>query len=415
MNEDMSFELTENTEILTHKQRVILGNTNSGEWIKISQECYQILQMVMQKHYTIQEFIKALQEESDKMYMKELLNHLFELGVITQSGQKVIEVPKYITFAVTAACNLRCKHCSVNAGNVPDVLSLEECKKIVEKIITLKPQQIIFTGGEPLLKKGIIQLLEFTRDRFEGHIGIMTNGTLFTKENTSQMVKLVDSIDISMDGVDEITCAKIRGKGVFSKVIKSVEMIHENGFKNISLSMVVTKENQPYTQQFFELNKQLGTKPMLRTFSPIGRGEENRSELEVDRNSEERKEKIRINSSDMKICSCGALKRTMYIDYYGNMFPCPILFDEKYSLGNILEQKNLLHYFTDREIEKKQNYNNFLKLYPQNSPECKECDVNLFCWSCLHHIDMLQKGIISKYPRCEERKKQLQNIIWEEE
>ncbi len=39
MNEQMSIELTECTGILSHKKRVILGNTNSGEWIKISQEC----------------------------------------------------------------------------------------------------------------------------------------------------------------------------------------------------------------------------------------------------------------------------------------------------------------------------------------------------------------------------------------
>lgn len=87
----------------------------------------------------------------------------------------------------------------------------------MEKILTLKPLQIVFTGGEPLLKKGIIQLLEYTRERFNGTIGIMTNGTLFTKENISKIIPLVDSIDISIDGIDEDTCALIRGQGVFRK------------------------------------------------------------------------------------------------------------------------------------------------------------------------------------------------------
>lgn len=248
----------------------------------------------------------------------------------------------------------------------------------------------------------------------------MTNGTLFTKENISIIVKLVDSIDISIDGIDEETCAKIRGKGVFSKVMNSVKMLHKEGFRKISLSMVVTRQNQPHIQQFFELNNQLGTKPMLRTFSPIGRGEANRTELEIDRNNINKetingKQPTRTSTSDIKVCSCGALKRTMYIDYFGNMFPCPILFDKKYSLGNILEQKELSHFFTDGEVKKTKAYDNFLQLYPQNYPECKDCDVNLFCWSCLHHIDMLQRGIISKNIRCEERKKQLQDLIWEEE
>ena len=127
MNEEMSIELTECTGILSHKKRVILGNTNSGEWIKISQECYQLIQTVIQKHYTVRDFINALKDESDKIYMKQLLNQLLEIGIITQNKQK--EIPRYITFAITEQCNLNCKHCSVKAGNVPDELNLEDCTK----------------------------------------------------------------------------------------------------------------------------------------------------------------------------------------------------------------------------------------------------------------------------------------------
>ena len=143
MNEEMSIKLTEHTGILSHKKRVILGNTNSGEWIKISQECYQLIQTVIQKHYTVRDFISALKDESDKIYMKQLLNQLLEIEVITQNKQKQKEIPKYITFAITERCNLKCKHCSVKAGNVPDVLTLEECERIIEKIITLSPISFI--------------------------------------------------------------------------------------------------------------------------------------------------------------------------------------------------------------------------------------------------------------------------------
>lgn len=414
MEKGKTFMWAESIGILTHNQRVILGNTDSGEWIKISQECYHILQKVMQQQYTVQEVLNALQTEEDKVYMSDLIEKMFKLGVVTQSRQEKGEIPRYITFAITNRCNLRCKHCSVMAGDLPDALNLEGCKKVVEKILTLKPLQIVFTGGEPLLKKGIIQLLEYTRERFNGTIGIMTNGTLFTKENISKIIPLVDSIDISIDGIDEDTCALIRGQGVFSKVVNAVELIQEEGFKNFSLSMVLTRENQPHTQEFYKLNQRLGTKPMLRAFSPIGRGGVNRSELEIDR-TEENLQESKIDNSDMKVCSCGALKRILYVDYSGNMFPCPVLFDKKYSMGNILEQKDLPYFFAERAIEKRSNYKNFLGLYPQNCSECKDCDVDLFCWSCLHHIDMLQKGIINKYPNCEARKRQLQNIIWEED
>lgn len=97
MNEEMSIELTEHTGILSHKKRVILGNTSSGKWIKISQECYQLIQTVIQKHYVVRDFINALQDESDKKYIKQLLNQLLEIGIITQNKQEKKELPKYIT------------------------------------------------------------------------------------------------------------------------------------------------------------------------------------------------------------------------------------------------------------------------------------------------------------------------------
>ena len=414
MKKDMPFELDESARILEHDQRVILGSANSGEWTKISRECYEILKTAMQGHYTVRDFINAIQEERDKLYMQDLLDKLLDIGIVTQDMQRKGNVPKSVTFAITDQCNLRCRHCCMSAGDIPDILSLEECKQIIEKVITINPKEIVFTGGEPLIKPGFLSLLRYTRDRFEGHIGIMTNGTLFSEKNLPEIVKLVDSIDISIDGVDEESCAKIRGKGVFSKVMKAIDMLHAHKFNKISLSMVMTKENKGYMETFFELNKKKGTKPMLRSFSPIGRGENNRNELESENNQKERVPKAVLGSSDMRICSCGALKRTIYI-YHGYIFPCPILFDEKYSMGKILDQENLLQYFSDREIERVPNYKNFSNLYPQNYPHCKDCDVNLFCWSCLHHVDLLQKGVLHGIHHCEERKKQLQEIIWEEE
>ena len=47
----------------------------------------------------------------------------------------------------------------------------------------------------------------------------MTNGTLITPKNVKEIVSQIDSIDISLDGADEESCAVIRGKGVFEKVV----------------------------------------------------------------------------------------------------------------------------------------------------------------------------------------------------
>lgn len=93
MEKGKTFMWAESIGILTHNQRVILGNTDSGEWIKISQECYHILQKVMQQQYTVQEVLNALQTEEDKVYMSDLIEKMFKLGVVTQSRQEKGEIP----------------------------------------------------------------------------------------------------------------------------------------------------------------------------------------------------------------------------------------------------------------------------------------------------------------------------------
>ena len=66
----------------------------------------------MQQQYTVQEVLNALQTEEDKVYMSDLIEKMFKLGVVTQSRQEKGEIPRYITFAITNRCNLRCKHSS---------------------------------------------------------------------------------------------------------------------------------------------------------------------------------------------------------------------------------------------------------------------------------------------------------------
>lgn len=52
----------------------------------------------------------------------------------------------------------------------------------------------------------------------------MTNGTLIIPKNVEEIVSQIDSLDISLDGADEESCAVIRGKGVFEKVVSSIKV-----------------------------------------------------------------------------------------------------------------------------------------------------------------------------------------------
>ena len=79
--------------------------------------------------------------------------------------------------------------------------------------------------------------------------------------------------------MDEESCSRVRGNGVFGKVIKSVYLLKKRGFDLISLSMVLTEENEKLVEKFMQLNQKLGTYPVIRRISWLGRALENKSRL----------------------------------------------------------------------------------------------------------------------------------------
>ena len=82
-------------------------------------------------------------------------------------------------------CNLKCKNCYA-ANNVrPDtrILNWEKLKKLLDKIIELKVKKIDLLGGEPLLHPCLEKTIKYFSNRVpDGFCGIVTNGTLITKE-----------------------------------------------------------------------------------------------------------------------------------------------------------------------------------------------------------------------------------------
>ena len=83
---------------------------------------------------------------------------------------------------VTRACNLRCKHCLNNSGEIIDnQLTSEEIFCLIKKLAIAGIQEIRFTGGEPLVHKDIYKMIELAT-KLGIYTSIGTNGTLIDEE-----------------------------------------------------------------------------------------------------------------------------------------------------------------------------------------------------------------------------------------
>ncbi|MEM8526661.1 MAG: GTP 3',8-cyclase MoaA [Bacteroidota bacterium] len=135
----------------------------------------------------------------------------------------------YLRLAVTDRCNLRCFYCMPEEGinYVPrkELLSYEEMERLVELMVSLGIEKIRITGGEPFLRKGMLEFMRRLR-RIEGlkQLNITTNGTL-TNEIVSELKEVVDSVNLSIDSLDALRFYEITRRDVFPKVMQTLEQL----------------------------------------------------------------------------------------------------------------------------------------------------------------------------------------------
>ena len=134
-------------------------------------------------------------------------------------------IPWAILLDPTSACNLHCTGCwAAEYGNKLN-LSYEEIDSIIEQGKELGVYLYIYTGGEPMVrKKDIIRLCEKHSDCV---FLCFTNATLIDEEFADEMLRVGNFVPaISLEGSEAATDGR-RGAGVYQKVIKAMELLHE--------------------------------------------------------------------------------------------------------------------------------------------------------------------------------------------
>lgn len=394
------------TKFLFNNEEVIILNRLNGQWIKISKECYDILVMCDKQALSLEELNNRLADDDDRAYMKRLVELLDSMECLYKDAKKVVN---NISIAITHRCNLRCIHCMVDAefgGSGEDYFDTKTICSFLDKIIAINPHSIAITGGEPMLRTDFFTILEYLRKNYGGSITLMTNGTLFTPDNVDAVISKVNSIDISLDGADEKSCAVIRGKGVFEKVVSNIKLLKSKGFNKINISMVLSSNNVRYTKQFFELNRTLGTKPILRALSYDGRAKKNKDTIDNIVTTEQIQNETENKTVESRGCCCTAGYNQLTIEANGDIFPCNLFVTPEFKLGNMSDIEDLSAVICTNE-------GFFISpcmqcFEPSEFPVCKDCNINYFCWSCIYPMYRLTE--VEFKERCAYKKRALEHI-----
>ncbi len=170
----------------------------------------------------------------------------------------------YLRISVTDRCNYRCIYCMPKNGidwkPMSEILTYEEIVKFVRVAAKLGIRKIKLTGGEPLVRKGIHELVRMLKN-IEGidEISLTTNGSLLKLYAKQLMDAGLDRVTVSIDTLKEDKFRQITYLGVLRDVLDGVKELNRLGFKNSKINTVVMKKiNDDEILDLIEFAKAVG-------------------------------------------------------------------------------------------------------------------------------------------------------------
>lgn len=152
----------------------------------------------------------------------------------------------YLRVSVTDRCNLRCRYCMPPEG-VParphdEILRFEEIERIVRAAAGLGVSKVRLTGGEPLVRRGIVSLVGMLRGiPGLGELAMTTNATLLERLADDLAAAGLDRVNVSLDTLDPARYAEITRGGALADALRGLEAAERAGLRPIKLNAVVQR------------------------------------------------------------------------------------------------------------------------------------------------------------------------------
>ncbi len=159
-----------------------------------------------------------------------------------------------VVWNCTRKCNLKCVHCYAQSKNIDykGELTTEEGKALIDDLADFGVPVILFSGGEPMMRKDLPELASYAREKGIRAV-ISTNGTLITPEKAKVLKEIgLSYVGISLDGMKKVH-DKFRGvEGAFDRAIEGMRNCKKEGIK-VGLRFTINKRNAQEIPSIFKL------------------------------------------------------------------------------------------------------------------------------------------------------------------
>jgi radical SAM protein with 4Fe4S-binding SPASM domain len=389
-----------------------LNIQGSEKTTNINSDAFEILEL-LDRDYTIGKCTEILANKygMDKKILSEVTvgivkefieNNMAELSETAIKKEPVVPacldnnfLIKAVNIELLSKCNLKCRHCYGEFGPESSAeLSTDTVISILDQLKILQCRNIIFTGGEVLLRDDFLDILEYG-DQHNFGLSFLTNGILVTPGMAERLSKIEGlAIQVSIDGSTAELHDALRGKGSFRRAMQGLELLKYTGCE-LYIAAVLNKINYKTIEEMSELAKRVNAQLNIAIMLKSGQATRNLDELYIEPslyydickngNSDHLPSSIPAHESndtpsDGYINRCNAGKKRFSIRANGDIVTCHFFPQiDKFLMGNIYQSDiaDILH-----------NYNREERLGDLNALNIKGCK------NCLH-VEKCKGGCVA--------------------
>lgn len=293
---------------------------------------------------------------------------------------------------LTNRCNLQCVYCYRESS--PHLPVLHDAGRFREMFEYVKPftapgMEVTFSGGEPLMHPGFREVVEGSLAQGYSNV-LLTNATLMTDELADFVSERFRFVKISLDGPNEETHSRTRGKGNFARVLKGIRRLAERGIR-VKVQVTFMKSTLPYLNEIKEALPDLPNVNLVYTpLLPMGRGagmDEEAIDNDTFYDFARDRRSVAKYVPGQKIRSCHAGVSNLSIADSGDVYPCHHFHAGEFHFGNIFHDSFEDIFFG----EKIQDYVWSMDV-ENNNPTCQRCDVRFLCGGGCHANNLHATG-----------------------
>lgn len=320
-------------------EQIVLGgkkyisNFNNGEMLLLDEVAERILGTnYKERNFSVDDFVNR------RDFLKELENAGYFDEVDNPLSSAYLHV--------TNICNLNCIGCYSfdRTRNCKDRLSLEEMKHILDELYANGVDTITISGGEPMIRKDLVEIVAYAKGLGVETINVITNGTLYDEEKLKTLKPYINTLAISIDGYSYENPRFIRDEGTFPKVISFIQQAKELGME-LCILPTLHHFNIEHVEDYLKLSKELKV-PIsfslltcsndLEEYIPT---EENLNYLSNYFLDFMKKGVVPLQDySNLEAKKhCGAGESIISVTAEGDVYPCHMMHDTDTKMGNILE------------------------------------------------------------------------------